>query len=248
MRFVGVDGCKAGWFAVCLAENNEWETRVFPDIFTLWDSLWGRYQSDLKIFIDIPIGLRENTTKERLCDLHARRLLGKRAPAVFPAPCRQALNEKTHKNASLVNKEYTDRGLSIMAWGIVPKILQVDRLMCADENARSCITEIHPELCFCGFAGHPMKHSKKKEEGLLERKSLLMDIYPSADRIVKHAFSEYRRKDVAKDDVLDSLVAALTAKLGYEYGLQTIPRNPELDPQGLPMRMVYFSNKGRLIL
>ena len=74
MHFVGVDGCKAGWFAVSLTETNEWETQVFPDIFTLWDSLWGKYQTDLKIFIDIPIGLRENTTKERLCDLKARKL------------------------------------------------------------------------------------------------------------------------------------------------------------------------------
>ncbi|MDD3248316.1 MAG: DUF429 domain-containing protein [Methanosarcina sp.] len=243
-----MDGCKAGWFAVSLTENNEWETEVFSDIFTLWDSLWGKYQADLKIFIDIPIGLRENTTKERLCDLQARKLLRKRGPAVFPAPCRQALNEKTHKNASSVNKEYTGRGLSIMAWSIVPKILQADQLMCADENARSYITEIHPELCFYGFAGNPMKHSKKEEEGLLERKNLLMEIYPPADRIVKHALSKYKRKDVAKDDILDALAAALTAKLGSEKRLIKIPENPEHDSKGLPMRMVYFSNKKEILI
>ena len=130
-----------------------------------------------------------------------------------------------------------------MAWGIVPKILQADQLMCADENARTQITEIHPELCFYGFAGNPMKHSKRKNEGFWERKDLLMDIYPPAGGIVEHALSKYMRKDVAKDDVLDALAAAITAKLGYEMGLKTIPENPEHDSKGLPMRMVYFSNK-----
>ncbi|AKB74056.1 hypothetical protein MSLAZ_0795 [Methanosarcina lacustris Z-7289] len=81
--------------------------------------------------------------------------------------------------------------------------------MCADKNARSHITEIHPELCFYGFAGNPMKHSKKEEEGLLERKYLLMDTYPPASGIVEHALSNYMRKDVAKDDVLDALAAVL---------------------------------------
>lgn len=75
--FVGVDGCKAGWFAVALTDGNKWITQVFPDILSLWNFFWKKYPEGLQIFIDIPIGLRENTNLERLCDLQSRKLLGK---------------------------------------------------------------------------------------------------------------------------------------------------------------------------
>lgn len=238
MNFVGVDGCKAGWFAVSVNENNEWKTHVFSHIFNLWDHFWEQYGTNLQIFIDIPIGLRESTTKERLCDLEARKLLGKKAPAVFPAPCRQATKEKTYENASYVNEKFTGRRLSQQAWGIVPKIRQVDQLMCADENARTHITEIHPELCFYGLAGHPMEYSKKNEDGFRERKNILVEIYPPTEKVVKSSLSNYFRKDVDKDDVLDALAATLTARKGHDHKLRTIPEEPEIDPQGLPMRMV----------
>lgn len=82
-----------------------------------------------------------------------------------------------------------------MAWEIVPKILQVDQLMCADEDARSHMTEIHPELGFYGFAGHSMVYKKHSNEGLLERKNLLAGILPLTRRIVNYAESKYKRKD-----------------------------------------------------
>ena len=34
--FVGVDGCKAGWFAIQLSEDNGWKVDVFPDVSSLW--------------------------------------------------------------------------------------------------------------------------------------------------------------------------------------------------------------------
>jgi predicted RNase H-like nuclease len=31
MMYVGVDGCKKGWFAVILTEDDDWDIAVFPD-------------------------------------------------------------------------------------------------------------------------------------------------------------------------------------------------------------------------
>ena len=87
MIYVGVDGCKAGWFSVLLSDNNYWEIDIFPDIKALWDN----YRDSSLILLDIPIGLRENSNIERLCDLEARKRLGKRRSSVFPVPCRQAV-------------------------------------------------------------------------------------------------------------------------------------------------------------
>jgi len=50
--FVGADGCKAGWFAILLTENRDWEVGVFTNVFELWN----KYRSTLLILLDIPIG------------------------------------------------------------------------------------------------------------------------------------------------------------------------------------------------
>jgi predicted RNase H-like nuclease len=80
--------------------------------------------------IDIPIGLLEGP---RACDKAARKLLGQpRGSSVFPAPCRPALGPQTYAEASSINREKTMRGLSQQAWGVAPKIKQVDDAITSD--------------------------------------------------------------------------------------------------------------------
>jgi predicted RNase H-like nuclease len=233
---VGVDGCSSGWFAVQLSDKETFEANLYSDISTLWNE----YHDNSLILIDIPIGLREEGKTERLCDLEARRLLGKkRGCSVFCTPCRQATSEAFYEQASAVNKKYTDKKLSKQSFAISHKIHEVDSLLSNQPLAKSKIMEIHPELCFHMFSGNSMFFSKKKSSGFDERIRVLRDIYADTDELVERALSQFRRKDVAKDDILDALVAALTAKFGYENGLHSIPTNPEIDSRGLPMRMIY---------
>ena len=49
---------------------------------------------------------------------------------------------------------------------------------------------------------------------------------------------KYNRKEIAKDDVLDALSTAITARFG-KNNLDSIPKKPELDSRGLPMEMAY---------
>ncbi len=233
--FVGADGCHAGWFAVAIRDDGTWETGVFEDVKRLWET----YRRASVILVDIPIGLREKGPHERLCDKRARGLLGpKRGAAVFPVPCRKASREKTYREANRANKELTGRGLSMQTWSIIPKIREADELLANDKSARSRIREIHPEICFWALACHPMQHSKKKREGYLERMEVLRSVYPRTDELMTDALAEYRRKDVARDDILDALSAAVTAKVGKEK-LVSVPEPPEKDSLGLPMQMVY---------
>lgn len=58
---------------------------------------------------------------------------------------------------------------------------------------------------------------------------------------MQNALSKYRRKDVARDDILDALVASITAKLSFQKGLKSIPEIPEKDSQGLPMQVVLYN-------
>lgn len=233
--FVGADGCHAGWFAVAIAKDGSWETGVFEDV----ESLWNKYRRASVILLDIPIGLREDGALERLCDKRARKLLGpKRGATVFPAPCRKATREETYREASRVNREMTGRGLSKQTWSIIPKIREVDELLASDKSAGSRIREIHPEICFWALACHPMQRSKKKREGFLERMEVLRSVYPRTDELVSQARAGFKSHDVAKDDILDALSAAVTAKVGKEK-LVSLPEPPERDSRGLPMQMVY---------
>ncbi|MBA7469575.1 hypothetical protein ES707_04847 [subsurface metagenome] len=237
MVYIGVDGCRKGWFAVVLKGEANWKVKDFPDISSMWNHC---SDADL-ILIDMPIGLRDRDSKERACDIKARKLLGaKRGSSVFPSPCRAAIYADTYEDVNAINKLMTGRRLPRQTWGIIPKIREVDKLLSREMLARSRIREIHPEVCFWALnRGKPMKYSKKKEEGFLERMEVLLFVYPSAKKVVDYALQEYLRREVARDDILDAMVAAVTSSKARQ-GLLTVPENPEVDSKGLPMEMVYY--------
>lgn len=233
--FVGVDGCKAGWFTVLLTENNEWEINVFPDV----DSIWNKHSAAAIILIDIPIGLREKGYEERECDRAARKKLDNRASSVFPPPSRQAVYSKDYGEACRINKQITGRSLSRQTWNIAPKIKEVDIFLSKNRSARVRVRETHPEICFWALAGHPMKHPKKTPEGISERRSVLKSACPCTEEIMESALSGYRRKQVKRDDILDALSIAVTAKLGVERGFLSVVETPEYDQHGLCMEIVF---------
>lgn len=238
MVYIGVDACKAGWFSVVLEEGTDWKVDISSDIFIFWN----QYNYAKLILIDIPIGLREKSSIRRLCDQEARGLLRpERHNSVFTAPCRAAIYAKSYEEAKEVNKNETGRKISRQVWGIIPKIKQVDQLLTSNKTARSRIREIHPEVCFWALnGGEPMKYSKKQEEGFLERMEALLSFYPYTKHVVNYALKKYPRKEVAKDDILDALVAAVTASEEIK-GLSSIPETAEVDSKGLPMEMLYYS-------
>jgi predicted RNase H-like nuclease len=242
MFYVGADGCKAGWFAVRLEDRGSWKVEVFENIKELWE----QYKEARFILLDIPIGLPHRAHKVRSCDIEAKKLLVQRRSSVFLAPCRRAVSSDNYEEASKINRDETDRGLSKQAWGIVPKIKEVDQLLSVDMSTRSRIREIHPEVCFFWALNgkSPMAYSKKKKDGVQERKEVLRSVYPYSEAIFKdveqkYTEHEYFHKDVGWDDILDALVAAVTAYEGRQ-GLKSIPEKPELDSHGLRMEMVYF--------
>jgi len=237
MVYAGVDACKGGWFAVKLGEGHDWQVAIFSDIF----SLWKQCKDSKLILIDIPIGLRQSVSDLRACDKEARRLLGpKRAPSVFPVPCRDIIYSATEE-AGRINERVTSKKLSKQSLGIINKVRQVDELLLSDKTAGSRIRETHPELCFWALnGGEPMKYSKRKREGFAERLELLLSVYPYAKGLVYYAERKYPRKELARDDILDALVAAVTASK-KEQGLSFLPDKATFDGKGLPMQMAYFS-------
>jgi len=80
-RFVGIDGCRAGWFTASLFDDPSWEPGVFPNIVDIWN----RQPHAKLVLIDIPIELRDKGAEERICDAASRKLLDQpRSASVFP--------------------------------------------------------------------------------------------------------------------------------------------------------------------
>ena len=241
--FVGVDGCKAGWFAVLIDEKGQWSAAVFEDA----KHLSAECQHASLILIDIPIGLRDSGHEERACDKEARKALGhRRGSSVFPAPCRPTLAAKSYSEGSAINRRHTGRGLSTQSWAIAAKIREVDDLL-GGKPFDGRFRETHPEVCFATLNRcQPMQHSKKSQQGFAERLAVLRRVYQRTDAVVDHALSCWKRKEVAKDDILDALAAAVTAYLG-RGDLRTHPAQPETDSKGRPMEIVYYGGSADAI-
>ena len=245
-EFVGVDGCKRGWFSVGLDRRGNYEMAVFLSV----RELLAHYSDANLVLVDIPIGLPEGP-EGRDCDREARRLLGyPRASSVFPTPTRQTVEQAAkspgdYKRANEVECLFAGKGISRQAFEIAPKIAEVDKVMAApDGSPRRLVREVHPEVCFWALNNRqPMQFKKSKKEGRAERLRVLQAVEPQAQEVLEKACSRWYRKDIAKDDILDALVAAVTAYLGRddEGGLQTIPAHPPKDSTGLPMEMVFLA-------
>src|SRR5210317_1074457 len=139
MKYIGIDGCRLGWFYVGLDENGEGTFGVFKRI----DELAAHLPSLEMALIDIPIGLRDKHREERLCDKQARSLLPpNKKPCVFPAPSRCALGSNDYLEAKNRNYECTGRRLTKQTFGIVPKIREVDDYLKSETQCQK-IREMH---------------------------------------------------------------------------------------------------------
>jgi predicted RNase H-like nuclease len=227
MFVAGVDGCRAGWVAFKVELPSLATSVELVDVPKLLKS---RPNELLCLAIDIPIGLLDCS---RACDKEARKLLGQpRGTSVFAAPCRAALSAATHAAASEINRKRTGRGLSQQAFGIVPKIKQVDEEMTSD--SQSWAFEIHPEVCFWALNQHqPMKHNKKTKEGAAERVAVIRPVFPEIERHLANRLSR-----VGADDLLDAAAAAWTALRWHRNEAESVCSS-ELDPRSLATTIRY---------
>ena len=240
LRYIGVDGCKAGWFFVGIGPGDEWEFGLLETLKPLGEPSDGKSH----YFVDIPIGLPSKYYPARACDKEARRLLGSpRQNSVFSTPCREVLSAKNYEDACRLNQQTIGKKISQQTWRIVPKIREMDDLLCSNPRARSFIHEVHPEICFWSLAGGvPMQFRKKSLSGYRERLAVLEKRFSKSQTIFNAAMGRYKRKDVARDDILDAMVAAVTGCLsGGNW--TSLPETAQSDELDLPMEMVYLPAK-----
>ena len=232
----GVDGCRGGWFYFELAGNF-----YKYGICETFDDLLNKVPRSKNILVDIPIGLPNPDQTPRMCDVDARRLLGPRRSSVFPAPIRNIIGIKNYEWANTKSKRLIGKGISKQSFGIIPKIIEVDRILRTNLDLSKIVLEAHPEVCFYSLTnGKPMQYNKKTQNGFSERITILKNLWEPAEQAIAEAFLWCSGYQLARDDVVDALVLAIVATHSKSE-LAAIPSKLQKDKYGLPMQMIYLS-------
>jgi predicted RNase H-like nuclease len=226
----GVDGCRAGWLSIAWSSETG---SIDSTVYATAAELLGR--AHRVIAIDIPIGLPD--CGSRTCDELARRMLGRRACCVFPAPIRPMLRCANHAEASAVRRRWDGKGVSAQAWNIVHKVREVDLLLAANPALQDRVREVHPEISFMRWnGGAALLERKKSAAGKALRAALI------ASRFGEHAFADVRarhgRAQVADDDIHDAFAALWTADRIANGIADVIPARVQRDAAGLRMEIL----------
>jgi predicted RNase H-like nuclease len=220
---LGIDACKAGWVGVVLSDGQATAV-VAPTVGDLVAAVRTDHPDLAVVAVDIPIGLPD--TAPRLADLLARqRLPAGRKSSVFPAPTRIATAATTHVEASAANREATGVGLTIQAFHLIPKILEVDAYVRSPRSFR--IVEAHPEVSFAGMDATSVVPAKRSAAGADSRAGALRSVGLEPPAYV-------RGQGYAADDLLDACAAAWTAARVARGEAESLPDPPETFSDGLP--------------
>ena len=221
-RVLGVDACRRGWVAV--AAEGAVTGAYFAETI---QALVARAQAGgplSVVAVDMPIGLADRG--QRRADVLARAEVGPLWASVFMTPAREALLAADHAAASAVNRRLTGHGLSIQAFALKPKLLEVEQWARATAVR---VAEVHPEVCFARLAGAPLTARKSSWAGIEQRRALLAGagIQLAGDLGPAGTFA-------GVDDVLDAGAAAWAALRVLSGDARPIPDPPEVFSDGWP--------------
>lgn len=233
-EYVGVDWAGKQW-VVSIYDGDHLECEVLPTIFNIWQK-YGKNAE--RILVDIPIGLTSGEIRN--CDMEAKAILSEAGlgSSLFYTPTRPAVQQQTIEDAKEVQN--ADYSIQNQAWSIVPRIREVDVFLQETEDARDVILESHPELCFLGLDNRSDDKlgQKSGSDGIDDRQEILRDhIGEGFDDDYDEIKDQLMEPQYApalgpsnEDDILDSIVMALTAKKGDFASLPEGEDSQQYDP------------------
>jgi predicted RNase H-like nuclease len=225
---VGVDGCRAGWIGIVIepgpsAGFTAPAARVHGVFGDSIDQLVTRLPAVAVIAIDIPIHPPDDGV--RPCDLAAKQHLGgRKQSSLFLTPTRAALEASTYQVALERARASTAKGISVQAWALRSKILEVDTWMA---TAPCPVFEVHPEISFSLMTGSSIQPSKSTWAGFTARNSALRAQGITLPDDIGTAGTQARI-----DDILDAAAAAWSAHRIASGTAVSFPDPPVALPNG----------------
>ncbi len=217
---MGVDACKGGWVGAVLdAEGTGTPHLVVRPTVA---ALVAEAGPLAVVAIHVPMGLPDDSRRE--ADVQTRRFLGEGGSAVFTTPVRDAVYAGSIGEANQLNREKLGSGISQQAYGLRPRIVEVDAWLRQDLD--TAVVEVHPDASFAEMTGAAITSRKRSGPGVEERRRALAAqgvSVPSALPV-----------GVGADDVLDACAAAWSAHRVKTGRARTFPETPQTFSDGIP--------------
>lgn len=220
-RVLGVDACRGGWVGVVIfgSQSDAYFARGIEDLVAAVE----RDGTLEAVAVDMPIGLPDAGRRE--ADRLARAAVGRLGSSVFVTPTRAAFEASDHASAVVINREHGGAGISIQAFSLKPKLLELEGWV---RRTRLRVVEVHPEVSFARLAGEALTVRKSSWAGAQRRRALLA----SAGIVLEDELGAAGA--VARvDDILDAAVAAWSAKRVTTGAAISMPDPPEMFSDGL---------------
>ena len=224
----GVEPCPGGWLIVSGRLQGITAHPQEPEVFKTFAEILDYRPSFEVIAIHCHLSFPEEDTKGgRTCDKLARQLLGwPRSGAIGSPPSRHYmrtgdLDARAKKGLNPINARMMRR------YAEVAEEMQPYR--------QRQVFEVHPELSFFQLNDEkPMQHSKYPEEGVAERRKLVVSKIPGADVVLDAEVPG----GVTARHLLDAMADMVTARRIAARAVTRLPEDPEWDEQGVRMELL----------
>ena len=217
---MGVDAARNGWVGAVLDASGHGTPHllVAPTVAGLVEQAGPL----AVVAVHVPMGLPDGTRRE--ADVQTRTFLGAAGSAVFTTPVRDAVYAVSYGEANQVNRERIGSGVAQQAYGLRPRIVEVDAWL--RQDLPFAVVEVHPEASFAQMNGGPPQARKRSAQGTEERRRAL-----AAHGV---AVPQLLPTGVGADDVVDACAAAWSAHRVKTGEARSFPESPETFSDGIP--------------
>ena len=227
---MGIDGCRGGWI-VATGSASDVRLHWIPTI----EEAWTRFPHVHIRVIDMIMGL-PTRPGERTLEQQLMPLLGSRRSSIFRVPCRSSVEAPTKALQYAIHEREMQEKLTPFGVLLISKIRELDGVIRAHLSWQEHTYESHPETCFRLLKGSPLRYSKKTNEGIEERVTLLLPWVPQFTH--RDVQQQAHRLGCAPDDVVDALVMYVTALLHRRHHTHLLLNEPLTESRGVMMRVV----------
>lgn len=214
----GITPCPGGWLVASAKVQAVTIAPEDPRVFGKFAEVFDEHPSFDVIALNAPVGFPDAPDELRSCERDARALLGRRAITVRRTPTRETL---------ATGIPSTDEHLDAVSLVLLPRYSEVASEMLP--YRQRTVYEAHPELSFLVINGdQPLSRSKKSQEGIEERRAVLIKRIPGILRVL-----DAELPGVSPAHLNDAAALVWTARRILAKAALRLPENPEWDAEGL---------------